>query len=59
MINVGRTLSGGVCRAAGAVARGARRILSAIPLLGIAPPEEYDDTVSSPEKDIVAVRAFY
>lgn len=50
-MKVGRSVGGGVCRAAGAVARGARRILSALPLLGIAPPEYDDDTENYDEKD--------
>ncbi|XP_046474884.1 uncharacterized protein [Neodiprion pinetum] len=38
VLKVGRTISGGVCRAAGAMARGARRILASVPLLGLAAP---------------------
>lgn len=55
-MKVGRTLGDGVYRAAGAVARGARRILSAIPLLGIAPPEFYDDAENFHDNDIPEVR---
>lgn len=35
VLKVGRTMSNGVCRAAGALAWGTRRILATIPLLGI------------------------
>lgn len=38
ILKVGRTITGGVSRAAGAVARGARRILASVPLLGLAAP---------------------
>lgn len=44
VLKVGRTVSDGVCRAAGLLARGARRILAVIPLLGIAAPADDDDT---------------
>lgn len=44
VLKVGRTMGGGVYRAAGLLARGARRILSAIPLLGISSGDEGDDT---------------
>ncbi|XP_014468118.1 PREDICTED: proteoglycan 4-like isoform X2 [Dinoponera quadriceps] len=35
VLRAGRSLGSGVCRAAGALARGTRRILAAVPLLGI------------------------
>lgn len=37
VLKAGRSFGNGVCRAAGALARGARRILAAVPLLGFAP----------------------
>ncbi|CAK9830372.1 hypothetical protein ANTRET_LOCUS7555 [Anthophora retusa] len=45
----GRNVSSGVYRVAGAFARGARRVLSYVPLLGVAaiPPEVDDDSNSS------------
>lgn len=46
VVKVGRSVGGGFFRAAGAVLRGTRRVLAAIPLLGIIIKEDIDkDTV--------------
>lgn len=36
VLKAGRSLGSGVCRAAGALARGTRRMLTYVPLLGVA-----------------------
>ncbi|XP_034948296.1 fibrous sheath CABYR-binding protein-like isoform X2 [Chelonus insularis] len=45
VVKVGRTVGGGVYRATGVVLRGARRILAAIPLLGIIADEPADESI--------------
>ncbi|KAG7213409.1 hypothetical protein KM043_002694 [Ampulex compressa] len=48
VLKAGRSLGNGVCRAAGALARGTRRVFASIPLLGvIAAPQSADDTEPS------------
>ena len=44
VLKVGRTFSDGMYRAAGLVARGARRILAAIPLIGYSNEDNDDES---------------
>ena len=56
VLKVGRTVSGGVCRAAGLLAWGARRILAAIPLLGISSEDDGDDSTAARDNTTVPAR---
>lgn len=54
VMKVGRTISGGVYRAAGAVARGARRVIAAVPIFGlgsVSPDESNKESESSKNDD--------